>query len=583
MNDQTGRNGSVDLNATRESRLADLIHLAEKDPVAAFDRAISPKWLGRLAGMLAEAPGEIESFYRALQRAGTKARELEALRRTVRAEATRMQRFATETVRDRIRSGESVHHQTQVIFSNYVETELQAEGDKLVVVRSGLPVQQIAAHLLKRTGGFPKRVGGVLFAVEEDKPVLLESNAAVLSWISRQYPGEGINAVRWADGADKVAEGVFCAYLRQTAESYSAIEVFPHVPPRPGVYYVHPPLKGGDGEALAKFLDFFKPATLVDRDLIIATLLTLFWGGPAGARPAFVFTAANEPGETGRGAGKTKAAEKLADVVGGSIAASGRDGSDAFKTRLLSPSAMTIRVALLDNIKALRLSDAELEGLITCRTISGRQLYVGEGRRDNNLTWMLTVNGASFSKDLAQRSVVVQLTKPAYLPNWDSQVDEFLSRHRWEIIGDLIAILKSPGTPLAKHTRWGPWEDSVLSRVGDSSECQRTIAERQCAVDDDSAEADLVRDAFVTAIQSNGFDSADSVKVWIPAAVAATIVNGATGEKRPTNKATSFLETLGIAELRRSRGGDRGRGWFWCGRHVPVDIRVATLEIRQSY
>src|SRR5262249_27003471 len=160
-----------------------------------------------------------------------------------------------------------------------------------------------------------------------------------------------------------------------------------------------------------------------------------------------------------------------------------------------------------------------------------RQLYAGEGRRPNTLLWLLTVNGAALSKDLAQRCVPVKLKRPAYRGSWEAEVDAFIDAHRWAVIGDILAALRAPAAPLARHTRWGMWEDAGLARLGDPAGCQDEIERRQNAIDDDEGEKHLVREAFVEVIREAGHDPAATV-VLIPSATAADVVNRATGEPR---------------------------------------------------
>ena len=80
----------------------------------------------------------------------------------------------------------------------------------------------------------------------------------------------------------------------------------------------------------------------------------------------------------------------------------------AIVKRLLSPQGRGKRVVLLDNVKSHRFSWAELEAFITSPVISGHEMYRGEGQRPNTTTVAITVNGASLSKDLAQRAIVVR-------------------------------------------------------------------------------------------------------------------------------------------------------------------------------
>ena len=104
-----------------------------------------------------------------------------------------------------------------------------------------------------------------------------------------------------------------------------------------------------------------------------------------------------------------------------------------------------------------------------------------------------------------------------------------------------------------KLAPWAAWEAGVLSRVGDPKKCQQVIAERQDAIDAAAAESATVRDAFRAELERRGFD-ADFAAVWMPSAMVASILGAATGERYPVNRASVFLGTLSIEELRK---GDR--------------------------
>jgi hypothetical protein len=236
---------------------------------------------------------------------------------------------------------------------------------------------------------------------------------------------------------------------------------------------------------------------------------------------------------------------------------------DKLMTRLLSAAALDRRVALLDNVKTLRFSWADLEALITTDVISGRGLYVGEARRPNTLVWIITLNSASLSRDMAQRVVPIRLDRPPHSARWAEETAALIEAERWSIVGDILAELGGAARPLQRFSRWSAWEAGVLAHVEDPAACQRLIEERQGAIDDDQAEADLVRDAFVAELRRKGFDP-ETAAVWLPAAAAAVIVNAATGQRFPTNKATQHLATLTVRELRKSDQGS-GRGWAWRG------------------
>src|SRR5262249_1067430 len=149
----------------------------------------------------------------------------------------------------------------------------------------------------------------------------------------------------------------------------------------------------GDGAALDKFVGMFNPATDADQVLLKAMFVTLLWGGPPGRRPAFLVRALDGDRDAGRGAGKSTVAELMGLLFGKYVAVeTGKDVPD-LKTGLLSADSAGKRLVLWDNVKSDRISSADLEGLITADTVSGRKLYAGEGSRPNRFTYVLTVNG----------------------------------------------------------------------------------------------------------------------------------------------------------------------------------------------
>ena len=206
---------------------------------------------------------------------------------------------------------------------------------------------------------------------------------------------------------------------------------------------MHPELPDTDGQYLEHFVSFFHPRTDTDRDLIRSFLLCLCWGAPPGARPAYLVTAPEDDTQQGRGVGKSKLVELCGELVGGMLEISQQEDIVAIKKRLLSPAARPLRLARLDNIKTYHFSWADLEGLITSPVICGHRLYKGEGRRPNALTWALTLNGASLSKDMAQRVIVVKLQRPNYNPNWEGNVRAYIAEYRWHILSDIRRLLES--------------------------------------------------------------------------------------------------------------------------------------------
>ena len=323
---------------------------------------------------------------------------------------------------------------TERVFMNFRQEERDGRAISL-----GLTIDEISHDLFALTGDFPRRVGEKLFCRTADHKVLwLNTQQKLFAWIDRQAK------VIWASGNDKIPQERFFAHLQMTAREYDAVELVPHFPELPNTYYIHPPLADADGSYLRNLLQCFSPATPIDGQLIKAFFMSLLWGGGFGCRPAWLFTGADDDDQgRGRGIGKSTLSKLASILVGGFAEISQSESIEKVKTRLLSSSARNLRIARLDNIKTHRFSWGELEGLITSPVISGHELYQGEGRRPNSLTWVLTLNGASLSTDMAQRCVIVQLSRPLHSASWESETRQFIEQHRWDIISDIIQELQS--------------------------------------------------------------------------------------------------------------------------------------------
>jgi hypothetical protein len=451
-------------------------------------------------------------------------------------------------------------------FGNFTEEEVElpdgSEDDEedaktITVPRS---IAEMDDDLELVAPGLFNRVGTQLFIRNADHTTsYIDSPSSLLSAIARHAMPQ------WHKDGSYITKNEYFESKRRSAPNYEAIERLPHEPSMVGIYYAHPHLPDPAGK-LDGLMGFFKPATPEDRDLIKALVVTGIWGGAPGKRPSFMITGPDDDPQQGRGIGKSTLLDTIADeILGGSIDVSPSDEIAAVKTRLLSDEARQIRMARLDNVKSLKFSWADLEGLITAPVISGRMLYKGEGRRPNTLIWCITLNGGNLSKDMAQRVIVIKLDRPEFKPDWETGVRDYARRHRWEIIAEAMQILRKEATKIEAATRWADWERSVLSRVaGDLKACQKVILDRQGEVDSDDSERDTVRDYFAGRLKYHYDVEPDTLHVLIPSKDAARWLSGAERKNYPTNHASARLGNLGVPELRKSRKTDL-RGWVWRG------------------
>ena len=407
-------------------------------------------------------------------------------------------------------------------------------------------------------GNWPKRVAEKLFALNRSrKPVYLSKPAKLFAWI------DGLAHVDWTKGARLITQERFFEHLGMVSNQVEAIEVMPHTPPIPGIYYAHPSLPSPTGK-LDELVDRFAPATPQDRELVKSLIITPSWGGLPGRRPAFLITAEPDDPEQGRGVGKSTLLGVIAECLYlGAIDLTPNDKIEDIKTRMLSPGSREKRILKLDNIKTHRFSWGELEGLITSEMISGHEMYWGEAGRPNTFTTALTLNGASLSKDMAQRVVSIVLHRTAKAPGWEAETRNFAATHRWEILADAAAFLAQPAGPLMTKSRWSDWETAILSKLADPTACQSLMLERQGLLDEGDADRDTVRNYLIELVSAK-YGHADEVLTMIPSLDLAVMVSEATRKKYDTSNVTSFVEGLAIPELTKKRTAEV-RGFLWRG------------------
>lgn len=372
-------------------------------------------------------------------------------------------------------------------IANY--TEVWGDGDK--PKRHAIDIRTIHRQIDELTKCQLSVCGNTLFVRGSRGIRWLRSYQQLFAWLHEFGP------IDWAttchDHCPVSREEIY-HYLTESCERvYIDIATDPHCPPIESLYYAHDALPKPTGKTLDEFLAATNPESEDDRELIRAAMLTMVWGGGAGLRPAFVFTSKH-----GTGAGKTLTAETLAEVFGGAICRSrSKNSSDEFTTRLLSRESREKRVVLYDNLKGVN-DSASIESLITSKRISGKQMYQGEGSRPNYLTWLLTANSPSLSRDLAERSVVIEIGRPKPA-DFVTVVAEFLVARRKHLVADLLHILQGPSrSSIAPKNwdRWRAWQIGVLEKLDNADRLAELIISRRRGVDGDSEEADAIKECI---------------------------------------------------------------------------------------
>jgi hypothetical protein len=471
-----------------------------------------------------------------------------------------------------------------ITIRNFAQSERRSErGTEIVAVPK--PLNELVDDILAATGGWPRRVGTTIFVDEavggirwfDRNPV-----AGLFAWLRSRF------SVEWRKGGDFVSSAELLSQLTFIARKYAAVELLPHEPPIGDVYYRCDSPTSGDGAYLDALLNRFRPATQIDRYLIKAAIMSVFWGGPPGQRPVFVITS-----DDGRGVGKSKCADLIAYLGGGALGVDAGCDISVLKERLLSPEGATKRVAVLDNVKSLRFSWAELEGLVTADTISGKKMYVGEEQRPNYLTWLLTLNGVALGDDMAQRAVVIKVVRGTNSGTWYEDTRRFVDDHRQQIISDVIGALRSDRNPLTRFSRWAAWEHDVMARLPSPDAIQKLIVDRQNESNCELDEAEILEEFFAEQLRMRGCDP-ETATVHISSALACEWYGAAMGEKVKTAAASKRLMQLSSekrnqtdeAKLNRIKPNPCrkfGRGFLWLGQHAGPNDRVDyRLTVRRA-
>lgn len=407
-------------------------------------------------------------------------------------------------------------------------------------------------------------VNGMLCAHDRFGVCELATPAALFGLLKRYMN------VQWGGGLGMVSQNEFYEELTRTAPGFDTVQDYPHYPLVPNVYYVTGTPQPGN--KLDELLSFFRPSSELDRLLIKAAIVTQCWGGPCGSRPLIVITSPD-----GQGAGKTAAAELICEVGGGGLMLKPAE-LPKFTERLFSSKGQNKRSVILDNIRSDNFKSADLEQYVTAQVISGKKLFVGEGRMDNILNWYVTLNGPSLGKDIAQRAVIAEVVKGPSDPGWLQRSRAFVAEHREAIIGDCLEILRQSPRPMdLGEFRWGPWAANVLSKMDRADTLLDLILDRQRECDADAEEAAIIADAVSQEIGKRGFDP-DKFFGRIPAATLAQWVGNSTGSHVTTTKLAAMLRQTPVAQLSKDPSRTHGRCYRWRGSDSAGDISNELLD-----
>lgn len=233
---------------------------------------------------------------------------------------------------------------------------------------------------------------------------------------------------------------------------------------------------------------------------------------------------------------------------------------------------------MFDNVKHTT-SSGDIESLITADYIDGHRLHHGDARRLNNITWSMTANGVSLSRDLADRSVLIKVGKPKRT-DWVTWAWRFIDKHRAELLADIIAELQAEPRGVIRHRnrdRWAAWQDGVLSRLPNADELAALIIERRGTMDADADDWADVRGVIEDLLHAVGADP--TCPTFIPSTAICQRLEAVTGERYNGKRLSATLDRFaGVGDskrLQKNKSNRQGRGYVWLP-HVSPEVSPST-------
>jgi len=477
-------------------------------------------------------------------------------------------------------------------FSNYRwGRKATSAGEKTKPGQVPIHINELVDDVFLRFKGFPRRVGATMFDDDEDTGKIrqIKSVDALFAWIAEKSK----QRIEWSfrlGGAVTRAELFASLYAR--CKEYQMISPVPTWPLRDDVYYTFrelpPPTP--DGRYFDDFCMLFAPASGEDMELLRVFVASPLYYHPKVDRPMWIIDS-----EHGQGVGKTKLVEMVAFLYGGTDIESSEPFWVDYKLinnesslyqifrRLLSHNGRQKRIFLLDNVDGYFKSSA-LATLVTQGSISGLAPYgTSEETRTNDLTYVITSNSATVSRDLASRSIFINLMKPEEPAKlWENHVQEYIQSYRLNIISDIMAKLDQ-GAPFefTPVTRFKVWEQEVLVPIMERREiyhqCGKSNHDRQVSADGEMDEAETIQQHFREQIDTRTSLNPDTCCLWIESKVisewcsdAIPGFGGKTG-RNSRHKLCNMIKAGMIQELsapirRYPLSGGRGKSglaWNW--------------------
>ena len=375
-------------------------------------------------------------------------------------------------------------------FRNYILEEKEL-GRRKIKEKIPRQINELVQELHTRLLGAPFRVGEQMFDQDRDSGEInyIYDTSDLFAWIARKTRC----LIEWDKGNGCITKQEFFSALKAESIGYNAISFVPNFPARDDVFYSHPklPTPSPNHKIFQSFVDFFNPVDDINRSMLAAFIMAPIFYKPMAARPLWIIDSPD-----GQGSGKSKIPEMVAFLYGENLLKGKpidvsvydleKNYQEVIK-RIISTEGRNSRILRLDNVTGV-LRSSNLAMLVTSGSISGRASYGrGEESRPNDLTYVVTVNGATVDTDIASRAYYLFVAKPEMIPNWTEKVVQYIHQNRMQIFADIIDIIQTHRIyDIPPATRTPEFETRILQAACGSPEQYQRIIENLIGIKEET-------------------------------------------------------------------------------------------------
>ena len=375
-------------------------------------------------------------------------------------------------------------------FRNFILEEKEV-GRRKIKEKIPRQINELVNELHIRLLGAPFRVGEQMFDQDRETGEInyIYDTSDLFAWIARKTRC----LIEWDKGNGCITKQEFFSALKAEAKVYNSISFVPNYPSRDDVFYSHPPLPepSADHKVFRQFVDFFNPTDDINRSMLAAFMMAPIFYKPMTARPLWIIDSPDR-----QGSGKSKIPEMAAFLYGENLLKGkpidvslydlDKNYQEVVK-RIISTEGRNSRILRIDNVTGI-LRSSNLAMLVTSGSISGRASYGrGEESRPNDLTYVVTVNGATVDTDIASRAYYIFVAKPEMIPNWTENVVRYIQQNRIQIFADIIDIIQNHRVyDIPPSTRTPEFETRILQAVCGSPEQYQRAIETMIGIKEDT-------------------------------------------------------------------------------------------------